>query len=65
MEYAAHFTIFFSILIHRYECPAGCLDATGKVVGTVYYEMVSTQVIQIMLFDWVGSVPIFGQYYAN
>lgn len=29
---------------NRYECPAGCLDATGKVVGTVYYEMVSTQV---------------------
>uniref|UniRef100_A0A3B4A309 LCCL domain-containing protein n=1 Tax=Periophthalmus magnuspinnatus TaxID=409849 RepID=A0A3B4A309_9GOBI len=26
---------------NRYECPAGCLDATGKVVGTVYYEMVS------------------------
>lgn len=28
--------------IYRYECPAGCLDAAGKVVGTVYYEMVST-----------------------
>uniref|UniRef100_A0A8C2ZLT5 Cysteine rich secretory protein LCCL domain containing 1 n=1 Tax=Cyclopterus lumpus TaxID=8103 RepID=A0A8C2ZLT5_CYCLU len=26
---------------NRYECPAGCLDATGKVVGTVYYEMQS------------------------
>uniref|UniRef100_A0A8C6U8G6 Cysteine-rich secretory protein LCCL domain containing 1a n=1 Tax=Neogobius melanostomus TaxID=47308 RepID=A0A8C6U8G6_9GOBI len=24
---------------NRYECPAGCLDAIGKVVGTVYYEM--------------------------
>ena len=24
----------------RYECPAGCLDAKAKVVGTVYYEMV-------------------------
>ncbi|XP_035765351.1 cysteine-rich secretory protein LCCL domain-containing 1 isoform X2 [Neolamprologus brichardi] len=27
---------------NRYECPAGCLDATGKVVGTVYYEMQSS-----------------------
>uniref|UniRef100_A0A8C7YZG2 Cysteine rich secretory protein LCCL domain containing 1 n=1 Tax=Oryzias sinensis TaxID=183150 RepID=A0A8C7YZG2_9TELE len=27
---------------NRYECPAGCLDATGKVVGTVYYEMHSS-----------------------
>uniref|UniRef100_A0A3Q3D5S7 Cysteine rich secretory protein LCCL domain containing 1 n=1 Tax=Hippocampus comes TaxID=109280 RepID=A0A3Q3D5S7_HIPCM len=27
---------------NRYECPAGCLDATGKVVGTVYYEMKSS-----------------------
>ncbi|CAF98015.1 unnamed protein product, partial [Tetraodon nigroviridis] len=29
-------------LLQRYECPAGCLDATGKVVGTVYYEMQSS-----------------------
>lgn len=27
---------------NRYECPAGCLDAQGKVVGTVYYEMQSS-----------------------
>ncbi|XP_077952018.1 cysteine-rich secretory protein LCCL domain-containing 1 isoform X1 [Gasterosteus aculeatus] len=27
---------------NRYECPAGCLDAKGKVVGTVYYEMQSS-----------------------
>lgn len=27
---------------NRYECPAGCLDATEKVVGTVYYEMHSS-----------------------
>ncbi|XP_008305822.1 cysteine-rich secretory protein LCCL domain-containing 1 isoform X2 [Cynoglossus semilaevis] len=27
---------------NRYECPAGCLDAIGKVVGTVYYEMQSS-----------------------
>uniref|UniRef100_A0A087Y638 Cysteine rich secretory protein LCCL domain containing 1 n=1 Tax=Poecilia formosa TaxID=48698 RepID=A0A087Y638_POEFO len=27
---------------HRYECPAGCLDAAGRVVGTVYYEMQSS-----------------------
>uniref|UniRef100_A0A672JIL5 Cysteine-rich secretory protein LCCL domain containing 1a n=1 Tax=Salarias fasciatus TaxID=181472 RepID=A0A672JIL5_SALFA len=27
---------------NRYECPAGCLDAAGKVVGTVYYEMQSS-----------------------
>ncbi|KAI9523203.1 hypothetical protein NQZ68_029208 [Dissostichus eleginoides] len=27
---------------NRYECPAVCLDATGKVVGTVYYEMQSS-----------------------
>uniref|UniRef100_A0A668A648 Cysteine rich secretory protein LCCL domain containing 1 n=1 Tax=Myripristis murdjan TaxID=586833 RepID=A0A668A648_9TELE len=30
------------VFIYRYECPAGCLDATGKVVGTVYYEMQSS-----------------------
>lgn len=41
------FYFIFLILIYRYECPAGCLDATGKVVGTVYYEMVSTQVDQV------------------
>lgn len=35
------FELVFLMLIDRYECPAGCLDATGKVVGTVYYEMVS------------------------
>ncbi|CAG5895888.1 unnamed protein product [Menidia menidia] len=27
---------------NRYECPAGCLGAIGKVVGTVYYEMQSS-----------------------
>ncbi|XP_034026186.1 cysteine-rich secretory protein LCCL domain-containing 1 [Thalassophryne amazonica] len=27
---------------NRYECPAGCLDGVGKVVGTVYYEMHSS-----------------------
>ncbi|XP_023181832.1 cysteine-rich secretory protein LCCL domain-containing 1 isoform X2 [Xiphophorus maculatus] len=27
---------------NRYECPAGCLDATEKVVGTVHYEMQSS-----------------------
>ncbi|XP_041737260.1 cysteine-rich secretory protein LCCL domain-containing 1-like [Coregonus clupeaformis] len=27
---------------NRYECPAGCLDSTGKVVGTVHYEMQSS-----------------------
>ncbi|XP_077365772.1 cysteine-rich secretory protein LCCL domain-containing 1-like isoform X2 [Festucalex cinctus] len=27
---------------NRYECPAGSLDGTGKVVGTVYYEMQSS-----------------------
>uniref|UniRef100_A0A3B5LHP4 Cysteine-rich secretory protein LCCL domain containing 1a n=1 Tax=Xiphophorus couchianus TaxID=32473 RepID=A0A3B5LHP4_9TELE len=27
---------------NRYECPAGCLDATEKVVGTVHYEMKSS-----------------------
>uniref|UniRef100_A0A7N8XI40 Cysteine rich secretory protein LCCL domain containing 1 n=1 Tax=Mastacembelus armatus TaxID=205130 RepID=A0A7N8XI40_9TELE len=27
---------------NRYECPAGCLDVTGKVVGTVYYDMQSS-----------------------
>lgn len=37
------FHLIFSPILLRYECPAGCLDATGKVVGTVYYEMVSTQ----------------------
>lgn len=37
----------FSLLTYRYECPAGCLDATGKVVGTVYYEMVGKQVMSM------------------
>lgn len=41
------FHLIFLILIDRYECPAGCLDAAGKIVGTVYYEMVSTQVDQV------------------
>uniref|UniRef100_A0A3B4CYK3 LCCL domain-containing protein n=1 Tax=Pygocentrus nattereri TaxID=42514 RepID=A0A3B4CYK3_PYGNA len=27
---------------NRYECPAGCLESTAKVVGTVYYEMQSS-----------------------
>ncbi|XP_028822723.1 cysteine-rich secretory protein LCCL domain-containing 1 [Denticeps clupeoides] len=27
---------------NRYECPAGCLDGRGKVVGTVFYEMQSS-----------------------
>lgn len=40
------------MLIYRYECPAGCLDATGKVVGTVYYEMVSTQVDANHFLQW-------------
>lgn len=37
--------VLFSLII-RYECPAGCLDATGKVVGTVYYEMVRIYCLQ-------------------
>lgn len=55
------FIIIF-VLIYRYECTAGCLDATGKVVGTVYYEMVSTQIDAspklCCLIGWV-------QYYAS
>ncbi|KAK3541254.1 hypothetical protein QTP86_019199 [Hemibagrus guttatus] len=27
---------------NRYECPAGCLDRSAKVIGTVYYEMHSS-----------------------
>ncbi|XP_046880168.1 cysteine-rich secretory protein LCCL domain-containing 1-like isoform X2 [Hypomesus transpacificus] len=27
---------------NRYECPAGCIDSRGKVVGTVHYEMQSS-----------------------
>uniref|UniRef100_A0A8B9KT28 Cysteine rich secretory protein LCCL domain containing 1 n=1 Tax=Astyanax mexicanus TaxID=7994 RepID=A0A8B9KT28_ASTMX len=27
---------------NRYECPAGCLESTARVVGTVYYEMQSS-----------------------
>ncbi|XP_066532593.1 cysteine-rich secretory protein LCCL domain-containing 1 isoform X2 [Hoplias malabaricus] len=27
---------------NRYECPAGCLDSSAKVIGTVYYEMQSS-----------------------
>uniref|UniRef100_A0AAY4AGP3 LCCL domain-containing protein n=1 Tax=Denticeps clupeoides TaxID=299321 RepID=A0AAY4AGP3_9TELE len=30
------------LYLHRYECPAGCLDGRGKVVGTVFYEMQSS-----------------------
>lgn len=42
MEYTVYYLyLIFPILIYRYECPAGCLDTTGKVVGTVHYEMVS------------------------
>ncbi|KAK1806547.1 hypothetical protein P4O66_004788, partial [Electrophorus voltai] len=26
----------------RYECPAGCVDSTAKVVGTVHYDMQSS-----------------------
>lgn len=33
-----HFTV---VPIHRYECPPGCLDSPGKVVGTGYYDMVN------------------------
>ena len=29
------------LFVYRYECPAGCIDSRGKVVGTVHYEMVS------------------------
>lgn len=43
------FHLIFPILIYRYECPAGCIDATGKVVGTVHYEMVSTQIHVLIL----------------
>lgn len=28
---------------HRYECPPGCVDQHGKVVGTSYYDMVTYQ----------------------
>uniref|UniRef100_A0A8C9WA08 Cysteine rich secretory protein LCCL domain containing 1 n=1 Tax=Scleropages formosus TaxID=113540 RepID=A0A8C9WA08_SCLFO len=27
---------------NRYECPAGCLYSTGKVIGSAYYEMQSS-----------------------
>uniref|UniRef100_A0A4W4F8S2 LCCL domain-containing protein n=1 Tax=Electrophorus electricus TaxID=8005 RepID=A0A4W4F8S2_ELEEL len=27
---------------NRYECPAGCVDSTAKVVGTVHYDMQSS-----------------------
>ncbi|XP_076868976.1 cysteine-rich secretory protein LCCL domain-containing 1 [Brachyhypopomus gauderio] len=27
---------------NRYECPAGCLDSSAKVVGTMYYDMQSS-----------------------
>uniref|UniRef100_A0A8C4VNT6 Cysteine rich secretory protein LCCL domain containing 1 n=1 Tax=Gopherus evgoodei TaxID=1825980 RepID=A0A8C4VNT6_9SAUR len=27
---------------NRYECPAGCLDSKGKVIGSVHYEMQSS-----------------------
>lgn len=43
-ECADHIHMVAFALMYRYECPAGCLDATGKVVGTVYYEMVSAHV---------------------
>lgn len=42
--------LFFFIIIIRYECPAGCQDATGKVVGTVYYEMVRIYCSQSSFF---------------
>uniref|UniRef100_W5JYL5 Cysteine rich secretory protein LCCL domain containing 1 n=1 Tax=Astyanax mexicanus TaxID=7994 RepID=W5JYL5_ASTMX len=29
-------------LVAWYECPAGCLESTARVVGTVYYEMQSS-----------------------
>uniref|UniRef100_A0A8C7DSN8 Cysteine rich secretory protein LCCL domain containing 1 n=1 Tax=Oncorhynchus kisutch TaxID=8019 RepID=A0A8C7DSN8_ONCKI len=34
--------LFTTCVLLRYECPAGCLKSTGKVVGTVHYEMVIT-----------------------
>lgn len=40
-------------LINRYECPAGCLDAMEKVVGTVYYEMVGKQVNRTVFFPQI------------
>uniref|UniRef100_A0A8C5I1L5 Cysteine-rich secretory protein LCCL domain-containing 1-like n=1 Tax=Gouania willdenowi TaxID=441366 RepID=A0A8C5I1L5_GOUWI len=29
-------------MLYRYECPPGCLDRPGKVVGTGYYDMQSS-----------------------
>lgn len=46
--YSSHIHMVIFALTHRYECPAGCLDATGKVVGTVYYEMVSVHVASVL-----------------
>lgn len=48
------------ILFSRYECPAGCLDATEKVVGTVYYEMVSRQANKSPVggFVLVNNAPV-------
>ncbi|CDQ97357.1 unnamed protein product, partial [Oncorhynchus mykiss] len=34
--------LFNTCVFLRYECPAGCLKSTGKVVGTVHYEMQSS-----------------------
>lgn len=45
------FQLLYVVLIHRYECPAGCLDTAGKVIGTVYYEMVSTQIEFVVIQD--------------
>lgn len=35
-------TKLFIFCVNRYECPPGCLEKPGKVVGTAYYDMVNT-----------------------
>lgn len=53
LECTVMFNFFFFIIV-RYECPAGCLDTTGKVVGTVYYEMVRICCSQSSFFmPWI------------
>lgn len=45
--YFSHFTV---VPVHRYECPPGCLDSPGKVVGTGYYDMVSGYQEQLYIY---------------
>lgn len=47
--------MLFTLLVvpvHRYECLPGCLDRSGKVVGTGYYDMVNDPQCQYCISSW-------------